>query len=145
MQPSGDLQSVLCRHGFEEILAVPAVPDVPGSPVRYDRAVTVEPGGQTWYVRAFGTGFSILPPQWLRGGLTRVYSLDGPLLLAQAVLDTEAEAAGLGRAIVADLASIAPRLAHEVRPDRRRWSLVVAAELAVGPAVVTGSTGTVPG
>ncbi|MEV7022798.1 hypothetical protein [Kitasatospora sp. NPDC093558] len=128
MPPSADsardaVAAVMLRHDIEEILEVPAVPATGG--LRYPRSVRLEPEDEPWYLRSFGTDFTIVPAGWLRRGPSRCYSLGRDLdeegereglLLVQAFTADPAGAEALAEALSRDLAGLAERI--EVRTGR---------------------------
>lgn len=143
MPPSVDLAvrkvaDIMCRHGIEEVLEVPAAPFTSG--LRYPRAVRLEPGNELWYLRTFGTDFEIVPPGWLRRGPSRCYSLGADLdevgernglLLVQAFTSDMPDAEALARTLLEELSAVTGDLAAKWDRVWRRPCCFVAARLPV--------------
>ena len=105
--------STLDEMGFEELLALPAVPV--NNPRRMRCPVTVRTSvdGSRWYLRSYGTGFDLVDPT-RRSCLGRWYSVGwglyegrevAELLLVQAV-ETGQELAGVLDRISTELADL---------------------------------------
>ncbi|MDI5961601.1 hypothetical protein POF50_002275 [Streptomyces sp. SL13] len=66
--------SALESRGFQQLLALPAVPVNNARQIRYPVTVTTKPDGGRWYLRSYGTTFDLVDPD-RRGGRGRWYSL----------------------------------------------------------------------
>lgn len=126
------------RHGFEQLLAVPAVPAHGVESAHYDLRVQVTPTDEEWCLRSFGTTFCILPASMERDGINRCYSVGWGmvdrratprLLLVEAHLDSRHEAQLLGQAIESELQTFSSRVGWDMRHSGRHWALYLAADM----------------
>lgn len=133
---------LLARLGFLRILDLPMVPVANAASLFYPEQVVVTPGDKPWFVRSYGTEFSLMAPKWCgthRAGY-RHYSLGWGLmagsqrpglLLAQASDVSAAALTQLEAALWDGLQEHITRMTSVVRHWYQRMGLFVAADLAV--------------
>jgi hypothetical protein len=131
------LTATMRQYGIERIQEVPAVPAAGG--LHYARSVRLEPDGEPWYLRSFGTDFRLIPRAWLRHGPRRCWSVgcdlderderDGGLLLVQALTTLPEEADALAQALTEELAPLSERVAARTGEDWQRCCCWISARI----------------
>jgi hypothetical protein len=80
------VMATLDDMGFEQLLALPAVPVNNARRIRYPMVVTTSAGGEQWYLRSFGTAFDLVDPS-RRGPPNAWYSVGWGMVAQQQVAE----------------------------------------------------------